>query len=62
MVNSIETDLINDKKGIENHHLCPLAWTRHEIYHLIFIGPTKDRKGLLPPKRTEKNFWAPKRT
>ena len=25
-------------------------------------GPTKDRKGLLPPKRTEKNFRAPKRT
>ena len=36
--------------------------------HLGFLtsqvqtGPTKDRKGLLPPKRTEKNFRAPKRT
>ena len=61
MVYSIETDLINDKKGIErllftqiriqkvvlfeiiafvttkNHLLCPLAWTSHEIYHLIFM-------------------------
>ena len=26
------------------------------------LGPTKDRKGHMPPKRTEKNFWAPKRT
>ena len=24
-------------------------------------GPTKDRKGLLPPRRTEKNFRAPKK-
>ena len=24
-------------------------------------GPTKDRKGLMPPKRTEKNFSAPKK-
>ena len=26
------------------------------------MGPTKDRKGLMPPKRTEKNIRAPKRT
>ena len=26
------------------------------------VGHTKDRKGLLPPKRTEKNSRAPKRT
>ena len=24
-------------------------------------GPTKDRKGLMPPKRTEKKFLASKR-
>ena len=33
------------------------------FFFLVFrMGPTKDRKGLLPPKRTEKNFRAPKRT
>ena len=61
MVYSIETDLINGKKGFEsllftqlriqkvflfefitfattkNHLLCPLAWTSHEIYHLLFM-------------------------
>ena len=30
---------------------------------LLFLpGPTKDRKGPLPPKRTEKNIRAQKRT
>ena len=28
---------------------------------LDFSGPTKDRKGLMPPKRTEKKFLASKR-
>ena len=28
---------------------------------MLLMGPTKDRKGLKPPKRTEKNIWAPKK-
>ena len=28
----------------------------------VHTGPTKDRKGLMPPNRTEKNILAPKRT
>ena len=28
---------------------------------VILNGPTKNRKGLKPPKRTEKNFRVPKR-
>ena len=32
------------------------------FFFVFRMGPTKDRKGLLLPKRTEKNFRAPKRT
>ena len=34
------------------------------FYSICFRSscPTKDRKGLMPPKRTEKNIQAPKRT
>ena len=41
--------------------LCPggiLSYTQPRV----MTGPTKNRKGLMPPKRTEKNILAPKRT
>ena len=49
---SIDTGKIRKEWSLAN--ICPL--------YKRGMGPTKDRKGLLPPKRTEKNFRAPKRT
>ena len=36
--------------------------SKKDLYNCSWNGPTKDRKGPMPPKRTEKNFQAPKRT
>ena len=33
----LKQDLINDKKGLENHLLYPLAWTSHGIYTLFAL-------------------------
>ena len=33
----LKQDLINDKKGLESHLLCPLAWTSQGIYTLFAL-------------------------
>ena len=38
------------------------GWKTIVRLHQTETGPTKDRKGLMPSKRTEKNIQAPKRT
>ena len=33
----LKQDLTNDKKRLESHLLCPLAWTSHGIYTLFAL-------------------------
>ena len=50
---------ITQIKDLKSEYCVIYSYTTHTV---VITGPTKDRKGLLPPKRTEKNFQAPKRT
>ena len=53
---------INDKRDDFHFDIVNFPFLDGDVPRSFSYGPTKDRKGLKPPKRTEKNFRAPKRT